>query len=119
MMTLRANPADIFGKPLLSDRGAALLCYGRQFRAYFHCVWHLLENYGSNKCFGTFVRRLTFATGDQDFSETIVRTIDDLAVIAEMRQLNEQLFYKFSEEFGIVSGEWEGFRFAPERTGRG
>jgi hypothetical protein len=96
MMTLGANPTDIFGKSLLSDREAALLSYVTKF-AYTFIVpgisWRI--------------------------PGAIRTSLDNIAVLAETRQLNEQLFHRFSEGFGIVYGEREGFRFDPERAGRG
>jgi hypothetical protein len=62
MIRLGANREDIFNKPLLSDRGATLISYGREFRTHFHRVWRLLENYGGNKWFTALVPRMAFAT---------------------------------------------------------
>jgi hypothetical protein len=118
MIQLGVQEEHIYGKPLLSDRGAAVLSYGRRFRRHFHCVWHLLENYGSNKWFTTFVRRIAFATCKNDFDEQISRIVEDLTVLAEQGNLNNAMFERFSAEFGIIRDD-EGFRFDQERAGVG
>jgi hypothetical protein len=69
LIWLRAQEEGIYGKRLLSDRGVTLMTYGRRFLRHFHCIWHLLESYRTNKWFATYVRRIAFATCEDDFRD--------------------------------------------------
>jgi hypothetical protein len=118
MMRLGVREADMFGKPLLSDRGVALMSYGTRFTVHFHGVWHLLENYGSNQWFTPVARMIAFATCENNFNEQVSRTLDDLTALVALGELNQRIFNRFSEEFGIIQNGAE-FRFDPDLAGHG
>jgi hypothetical protein len=116
LINLRARERHIYGKPLVRDRGAALMSYGRRSSHDLPCVWHLSANYGSKKWSATIVRRIAFATCEVDFLEQMSRILDDLTVFAEHGKLKQGMFDRFSAEFGIVS-EGRTFRFDQKRAG--
>jgi hypothetical protein len=69
--------------------------YGRRFNHHFHCVWNLFENYGSNKWFATFVRRIGFAACENHFTEQMPCIFDGIIVLPEHDKLNQGMFDRF------------------------
>jgi hypothetical protein len=90
----------------------------RRFSHDFHCVWHLLENYGSNKWFATFVRRIAFATCEVDFLEQMSRIFDDLTVLAEHDKLNQRCSIGFprNSESSVKAGRFASIKYE-QRSG--
>jgi hypothetical protein len=64
------------------------------------------------------MRRIAFATCEDDFRKQMSRTFDDLSVLAEHHKWNDRVFDGFSAEFRIIH-EGGTFRFNQKRAGSG
>jgi hypothetical protein len=94
--------SDVYARPLLSDKGGALIAYGQDHSRHWFCFRHLLESLGSRTYVAILAHRLVFCASQMDYERNHAEAAIALAIALSLNRVTRSGAERFCQTFGFT-----------------
>jgi hypothetical protein len=93
---------EVYSRPLLSDKGAALIAYGEAHRRHWFCFRHILESLGSRTYVAILAHRLMFSASKDDYDRNHAEAAVALQIAISLDRVTTKGTDCFCRTFGFT-----------------